>query len=130
MLDDRQLHMRIGGGVAVSREMLAAGGNAGALQLFDDDAPKPGDDVWPLTEGAVADDGVLWIGMDVEHRCKIERDADGSDLDRERRGKSLRERRIVSEPQPNFLTIVPFTDDTGVPSGTGRPCWPPLETTL
>ena len=43
MLDQRQFEMRIGAGVAVTREMLAAGGDALRLQRADDRGAEPGD---------------------------------------------------------------------------------------
>ena len=42
VLDDRQLFVRVGDRVAVSREVLPARGDTCGLQRADDDAPEPG----------------------------------------------------------------------------------------
>ena len=50
---------------------------------------EPGDRVGPLGQRAIADDRILRIGVDVEHRRVVERDADRSQLARQRARKSL-----------------------------------------
>ena len=57
-------------------KVLAARGDAFALQAADDGGAEPRDVVGLLGERAIADDRVLRIGVDVEHRRVVERDAD------------------------------------------------------
>ena len=96
MLDDRKLDMRIGGGVAVAGKMFSARRHARALQLFDDHAAELCHDLGLLAERAIADDRILRIRVDVEHRRVVERDADGRQLRGQRLRKLARERGIVA----------------------------------
>ena len=88
--------------VAVSpcpRKMLAAGGDAGALQLLDDDASEARHNLGPLAERAIANDRIFGIRVNVEDRRVIERDADRRQLGRKRRCKPLRKRRIAASSE-------------------------------
>ena len=74
-LDERQFEVGIDRGVAVPREVLAAGGHPVALQLVDDGGAEPGHHRGVVRQGPIADDGVLRVGVDVEHRRVVQRDA-------------------------------------------------------
>ena len=77
MLDERQLEMRIGARVAMPGKVLAARGDArrpAASRMIA--APKPRHVLGALRQRAVADDRVLRVRVDVEHRRVVERDAD------------------------------------------------------
>ena len=52
-----------------------------------------------LRQRAVADDRVLRIGVDVEHRRVVERDADGTQLGGQRCGEPPRQRRVAAAPE-------------------------------
>ena len=49
--------------------------------------PKARDEIGVVGQRAIADDRILWIGVNVEHGCIVERDANGAQFDRERCGK-------------------------------------------
>ena len=106
MLDERQLEMRIGARVAVAGKMLAARGDAFRLQRPDDRAAEPRDLLGLLGERAIADDRVLRVGVDVEHRRVVERDADRLQLGRERAREALRQRarRRCARASPSAAT--------------------------
>ena len=89
MVEQRQLEVRVGAGVAVPGKVLAAGGDAGALQRPDDRRAEPGDVFGALGQRAIADHRVLRVGVDVEDRRVVERDADGVQLRGERPRKPL-----------------------------------------
>ena len=96
VLDERQLEVRVGAGVAVPREVLAARGDALALQRADDGRRRGGATARPCRQRAVADDRVLRIGVDVEHRRVVERDADRLQLRGQRAGEALGERDVAA----------------------------------
>ena len=106
MLDQRQLEVRIGAGVAVPRKMLAAGRDALALQRADDGGAEPRHLLGLLRQRAIADHRVLRVGVDVEHRRVVERDADGLQLRRQRPGKALGQprRRRCGRASPSAAT--------------------------
>ena len=99
MFHDRQLVMRVGDGVSVSREMLAAGGDARLLQRPDDRPPEPGDILGALGQRAIANHRVLRVRMDVEHRREVERNPDGLELRRQRARKPRRQRLVAAPSQ-------------------------------
>jgi hypothetical protein len=76
VLDERQLDMRVGRRVAVTRKMLAARRDARFLQRSNDGAAQPGHVSGFFGEGPIANDRVLRVRVNVEYRCEIERDAD------------------------------------------------------
>ena len=59
----------------MTREMLPARGDAVLLQTPDDGGPEPSDALGVLGQRAIADDRVLRIGVNVEDRSVVERDA-------------------------------------------------------
>ncbi len=99
MLDERQLEMRVGGRVAMAREVFAARGNPCRLQSLDQDPAKPCDILSPVAQGAIANNRVRRVGQDVEHRCVIEIDTDGDQLSRETFGETSHETFIARPPQ-------------------------------
>ena len=99
MLDQRQLVMRIGDRVAVTRKVLAAGGDAFALQRSDDRRAESRDVGRLVAERAVADHGVLRVREDVEHGRVVEGYADSLQLRGERLRESLGERDVPAAAQ-------------------------------
>ena len=99
MFHDRQLVMRVGNGVSVSREMLAAGRDACLLQRPDDRPPEPRDILRAFGQRAIANHRVLRVGMDVEHRRVVERNPDGLELRRERARKPRRKGFVAAPSQ-------------------------------
>ena len=99
VLDERELVMRICRGVAVSREMLAAGGYPFPLQRGDDDPAKPRDIFSPFGQGAIADHRVAGIRMDVEDWCVVQRDPYRLQLGRQRLRKSLGQALVSAAPE-------------------------------
>ena len=89
MLDQRQLEMRVGARVAVSGKVLAARRDPFGLQRADDGAAEPRDLFGIVRQGAIADDRIPGIGVDVEHRRVVERDADRLQLRGQRPGEPL-----------------------------------------
>ena len=87
MLDQRQLEMRVGAGIAMPGKVLAACGDAILLQHLDEDLAKPRDFLRCVSERAVANHRVLGVGVNIENGCVVERDADRLQLARERHGK-------------------------------------------
>ncbi len=69
------------------------------LQLVDDHAAQRGNGFRPFTQGAIADDGVFGIGVDVEHGCIVERHAHRGQLRRKRLRKSRGQLRVVAASQ-------------------------------
>ena len=59
-------------------------------------APSRRDLVGLLGQRAIADDRILRVGVDVEHRRVVERDADGSQLGRQRPREPLGQRRVAA----------------------------------
>ena len=84
MLDERQLEVRVGAGVAVPGKVLAAGRDAFACSVSMMHRAEPRDILGRLGQRAVADDRVLRVGVDVEHGRVVERDADRLQLGRQR----------------------------------------------
>src|SRR5262245_20259366 len=70
-------------------KMLAAGSHALVLQRPDDRTPEPRDIIGALGQRAVANDWIPEIRVDVQHRCKIERNANGPELGGQRVRKTL-----------------------------------------
>ena len=93
MLDERQLVMRIGAGVAVPGKCFAARGDAFGLQRADDRGAEARDVLGFLRQRAIADHRVLRVGVDVEDRRVVERDADGLQLGGQRAREPLGEAR-------------------------------------
>jgi len=61
MFDERHLEMGVGAGVAVPREVLAAGGDAGALQRADDRRAEPRDILGAFGQGRSPITGFLGL---------------------------------------------------------------------
>ncbi len=89
VLDERQLVVRIGAGVAVTRKVFAARRHTLGLKSPNDHRAEPRDLVGAFRQRAIADDGILRVGVNVQHRSVIERDADGGELARERATESF-----------------------------------------
>ena len=99
LIDERQLEMRIGTCVAVTRKMLAARRYAFALQGADDDAAQTRNFFGLFSEGAIANYRVVGIGMNIEDRSVVERDADRAQFARERAPETLGQRIRVGAPE-------------------------------
>lgn len=99
MLDHGKVEMRVDARVAMAGEVLAARRDAVRLERPNDDRAQPRHLLRTLTERAVADHGILGIGMNVEDRRKIEGDPDGPQFDGERAGKILGEAIVAALPQ-------------------------------
>ena len=67
-----------------------------ALQRADDRGAEPRDVLGLLRQRAIADDRVLRVGVDVEHRRVVERDADGLQLGGQRAREPLRQRDVAA----------------------------------
>src|SRR5580765_6040211 len=91
--------MRIAVRVSVSRKVFAAGRDARRLQPANHGTPECGREVRALGQRAIADDGVRGVRMDVEDRRVVEVDADGRELRRERRRKTLRQLLVAAPAQ-------------------------------
>ena len=96
VLDERQLVVRVGARVAMAGKMLAARRDPRPLQRRDDPSAEPGDVVGPLGEGAIADDGILRVGEDVEDGRVVERDPDRLELGGEGAREALGERLVAA----------------------------------
>ena len=99
MLDERELEMRVGARVAMTRKVFPAGGDTLGLQSANDCGAQPRHVGGFLRQRAVADDRVLRIRMDVEHRRIVERDADRRELQPQRAGKPRGKRRIAASAE-------------------------------
>ena len=75
-----QACVAVGGGVAVAGKVLEAGDGPGLRQSFQKGSPLLCDGLWIVGEGADADDRVLRVGIDVQHRRKVHIHAAGHDL--------------------------------------------------
>ena len=71
----RQSGVRIGLGVAMTGEMLADSQNASVLQTTCVTRCREADKLWVVAECACADDGILGVGVDIEHGSKVHLDA-------------------------------------------------------
>ena len=96
MLDERQLVVRVGARVAMAGKVLAARRDPRPLQRRDDPSPEPGDVVGSVGERAIADDGILRVGEDVEDRRVVERDADRLELGGQGPREALGERVVAA----------------------------------
>ena len=96
VLDQRKFEMRIGAGVPVSGEMLAAGGHSLRLQHADDGCAKIGNSPGLFCERSIADHRILRIGVNVEDRSVVECDADRSEFDGQRAGEAFRQRGVAA----------------------------------
>ena len=99
MLDERQFVVRVGGRVAVARKVFSARGDAFSLQRTDDRRAETGDVFRVVGERAIANDRVLRVGLDVEHRCVVEREADRFELGRERAREPFRQPTVAAPAQ-------------------------------
>ena len=99
MVDHRQFHVRVGAGVAVAGKVLAAGRHAVGLQCPDNHGPQPRHLIRALRQRPVADHRVLKVRVNVEHRRKVEGDADRRQLGRERRREPLGQRLVAATTQ-------------------------------
>lgn len=73
--DPREGQMRIGGCVAVAREVLGARCHAGVFESTDPGGSMPGHQVRFGAEAAHADHGIVRSGIDVGIRSQVEVDA-------------------------------------------------------
>src|SRR5438094_340927 len=87
MRDDRQLVMGVRGGIAVAREMLAAGEYAVVLESGNDREAQRFNLERIIAKGPVSNDGILGIAVDVEYRGEVHIHSDCSKL----LGRHLRE---------------------------------------
>ena len=99
MLHDRQLEMGVGARVAVTGEMFAARRDALGLQRPHDGAAEPRSLLGLLRQRAIADDGILRVGVDVQDGRVVQRDADALQLHRERPGESFGQRHVAAPPE-------------------------------
>ena len=99
MFQDGQFVMGIDAGIAMSGEMLAARRDAFGLQCPDDHAPEPRHLVGAFAQSAIADDGIRAVGVNVEHRREIQRDADRTQLSRQGPREARRQIRITAAPK-------------------------------
>ncbi len=111
MLHERQLEVGVGARVAVPRKVLAARRNPMLLERRDNRHTQSSHRIGALRQGTIADDRVARVGMHVEHRRKIERDAHGLQLLCQRRGKA----------RGQLLIVAPAERRHRGPFGEGRP---------
>jgi len=95
----RELEVRVAAGVAVSREVLGTGGHARVAETRRERHAERRDPLRLRTERALADHGVVRVRVDVEHRCKVEVDADGPELPPDHATVRPGELRIAVLPQ-------------------------------
>jgi hypothetical protein len=81
------------------RKVLSAGGNAVVLERRDDRDAQASDHLRILCKGAVANDRVVGVRVDIEHGRVVERNADGAQFARERCGKPGGEATIAASAQ-------------------------------
>jgi hypothetical protein len=91
MLNQRQFQVGIHRRIAMPREVFPASGDAVFLKTSDDRRAQLRYRRGILTERTVADDWILWIGVDIEDRRVVEGDSDGPQFRRERRREPVRE---------------------------------------
>ena len=96
MLDERQLMVRVGARVAMAGKMLSARRDPRLLQRRDDPPAQPGHVLGPIGQRAVADDRILRVGENVEHRRVVERDPDRLELGGERAREPFGERLVAA----------------------------------
>ena len=100
VLDERQLEVGIGARVAVPRESACRRRRCPPPAApARSTRPEARDVLGLLGQRPIADDRVLRVGVDVEHRRVVERDADALQLERERPRESLRQRLVAAAPE-------------------------------
>ena len=99
VLDERELEMRVGARVAVTRKVFPASGDTFGLQSANDCDAQRGHVGGLLRQRTVADDRVLRIRMDIEHGGIVERDANRRELQSQRTGKPPGQRRIAASAE-------------------------------
>ena len=99
VLEARQLEVAVGRRVAVTGEVLGAGGHARGLHRGDERRRMPADARRIAGEAAVADHRVVRVGVDVDHRREVQADPEVRQLTGDRRGHRRRRRRIVALAQ-------------------------------
>src|SRR4029450_11846139 len=77
VFDQRQLGMRVRTRVPMSGKVLSTCCDAFLLQGADDCGAQAPDDIRLLRQSPIADHWILWIRMNVQNGCVIERDANG-----------------------------------------------------
>ncbi len=97
--DVRHVVVGVDGGVAVAREVLGAGGDAGGLEPFDVRGGVPGDQLRIGAEGADADDRVGRVGVDVGGRGPVQVDAALGEAAAELAGHVVGEPGVVDRAQ-------------------------------
>ena len=96
VLDDRQLPMGIAARVPMSGKVLPAGRHAFRLENIDEDGAQTSRLRRVLRQRPITDDRVVGVGVHVEHRGVVQRDADAAQLARAR----ARAKRSVSSGSP------------------------------
>ncbi len=99
MFDERQLEVRIGARIPMAREMLPARGNSLTLQLSYNDRTQAGDLIGAFGKGAIANDRVTRVRMNVEDGRVVERNANRAQLTRHRLRKPNRQPLVIGTPQ-------------------------------
>ena len=97
--DAGQVVVRVDPGVAVSGEVLGAGGDAAGLQAAYPGGGVPGDQVRVGAERAHPDHRVGRVGVDVGVRGVVQSDADGCQFGAEVAGDLLGQRRVVDRAE-------------------------------
>ena len=83
----------------MSRKVLAAGRDAVSLQALDDRRSEPRHRLRILGQRAIADDRILRIGVNVEDRRVVQRDADRTQLGGEGLSEPRRQRHVAAAPE-------------------------------
>ncbi|MGX1249309.1 hypothetical protein RKD48_001820 [Streptomyces ambofaciens] len=94
-----QVVVGVDGDVAVTGEVLGAGGDAGRLEAADPRGGVPGDHLGVRAEGAHADDRVVRVGVHVRARRVVEAHPGRAQLAAEVGGDGLGQRRVVDRAE-------------------------------
>jgi D-glycero-alpha-D-manno-heptose-7-phosphate kinase len=99
VFDDGQAFVGVDVRVPMPRKVLTAGGNTTALKRVDQHRAEFGDHVGPVRQRAIADHRIGRVGMDVENRREVERDARGTQFRGERPGETRDQIATTAAPQ-------------------------------
>ena len=99
MEDDGEIKVAVDRGVAVPGEVLAAGEDVVLLQALEERDGVAHHGAGIAAEGAVADDRVRRVGVDVEDRREIEVESDGAELHGDGGGGAADEIEIVEQAE-------------------------------
>ena len=83
----REFEMAVFTGVTVAGKVLGTGCDQGVLHGLDPDRTQFSDEIGIAREGSIPDDGIVGIRIDIDHRCEIEVDTNGSEFTRRGRGR-------------------------------------------